>query len=132
MSRRGDASYRPTGTACRLPARSTQTTATTVRQGSGHRLRSKAELPEQIAFNFETTASLASNTEHLAVDDAPDLGTTLTERANPELLSQFKPQLADRLLRGPFLLNTDLKAGKSRVWKTIRETDHPCAIGQFA
>ena len=56
----------------------------------------------------------------------------MTERTNPELVSQFEPKLTDRLFGGPLLLDGDLEAGKSRVWKMIPETDHPRAVGQLA
>ena len=56
----------------------------------------------------------------------------MTERAHPELVPQLEPQLTDRLFRGPVLLDGDLEAGKSRVWETILEIDHPRAVGQFA
>jgi hypothetical protein len=47
---------------------------------------SKAELLEKIAFISKDRIA-ASDTEHLAIDDAAYLGTSLTEGADPELLA---------------------------------------------
>lgn len=87
---------------------------------------------EELALDFEPAAAIALDAEHLAIDDAPYPRAALTERANPDLLPQFEAKLADRLFGGPVLLNPDLEAGKSRVWKMIFEAHHPRAIGQFA
>ena len=87
---------------------------------------------EEHVLDFESAAPFALNPKYFAVDDASYLRAALTEWANPELVSQFEPELTDRLFGGPLLLNADLKAGKSRVRRTIGEPNHPRAIGQLA
>jgi hypothetical protein len=92
----------------------------------------QAEVIEEPVLDFVSAAPFALDAKHFTVDDAPDLGATLAERANPELLPQFEPKLADRFSGRPILLNADLEAGKSRVRRAILETDCPRAIGQLA
>ena len=87
---------------------------------------------EERVLDFESAAPIALNAKDFAVDDASYLRAALTEWANPELVSEFESQLTDRLFGEPILLNADLKAGKSRVWRTIGETNHPRTIGQLA
>jgi hypothetical protein len=87
---------------------------------------------EEPVLDFESSAPIALNAKDFAVDDASYLRATLAKWANPEFVSQFEPELTDRLFGGPILLNADLEAGKSRVWRTIGETDHPRAIGQLS
>src|SRR5205814_2297596 len=92
----------------------------------------QTEVIEERVLNFESAASIALYAKYFAIDDAPYLRSALTERADPELLSQLEPKLTDGLCGGPILLDADVKAGESRVWGTIFEPDHPRAIGQLA
>ena len=86
---------------------------------------------EERVLDFESAAPIALHAKDVAVDDAPDLRAALTQRANPELVSQFEPKLADRLFGRPILLDVDREARKSRVRRVILEIDHPRAVGQF-
>jgi len=92
----------------------------------------QAKMIEEAILDLEPATPIALNTKDLAVDDASDLRPALTEWANPELFPQFQPKLAHGFFRRPILLNANLKARKSGVRRMIRESGHPCAVGQLA
>jgi hypothetical protein len=91
----------------------------------------QAKAIEERVLDFESATSIALHPKDFAVDDASYLRTALTERANPQLLTQFEPEFTDRSLRRPILLNGDLKARESGVGRTIPKTGHPRAVGQL-
>src|SRR5262245_48383338 len=90
----------------------------------------RSEELQDLDVDLEAPASAALDPKDAHIDEAPDHGPTLAQRADPQFFPKHRAQLSGGSFPRPVLLDLDGERRKPRLGPAVLEIDRPCSIRQ--